>query len=396
MTARRSTSSSRGGGGAARSDSPIWQQAVGAVDGGVLVCAGLLIGIGVVMSYSSTAPLDLGARIPALFLKHLTALAIGLSGAALVVATPLRVWRALAIPAWGIGVLLLALTLVFGVEVNGAQRWLPVPGFGTRFQPVEPVKCATLLAVVSLVARRDGRSELSERRALLALLLTAPVVGLLLLQPDLGNAVVLALLVGAVLVVAGAPWRRLLVGGVGLVAFVSVYVALNDYARRRIVAFLDPGADPQGGGYQLIQSFIAFSRGGLLGEGLGNARQKLYYLPEAHTDFILALIAEELGLVGVVFVFGAFAALWIAGTRLAAGARDRFALLLAFAMTALLTVPAALNAAVVMGAVPTKGLTLPFLSYGGTSLITCCIGLGLLLASGRRSSTGARRNTTWR
>lgn len=389
MSTRRRPKRSPAAGGSS-AESSVW---LGAVDGGVLVSAGLLIGIGVVMSYSSTAPLDLGTPIPALFLKQLTALAIGLSAAALVVATPIRFWRALAIPAWAVGVLLLAATALFGVEVNGAQRWLEVPGLGTRFQPVEPVKCATLLAVVSLVARRDGRHELSERRALLALALTAPVVGLLLIQPDLGNAVVLLLLVGAVLVVAGAPLRRLLVGGVGLAVFVAAYVAANDYARRRVVAFLDPGADPHGSGYQLIQSFIAFSRGGLLGEGLGNARQKLYYLPEAHTDFILALIAEELGLVGVVVVLGSFGALWVAGTRLAAGARDRFALLLAFAMTALLTVPAALNAAVVMGAVPTKGLTLPFLSYGGTSIITCCIGLGLLLAAGRHSAAGGSR---WR
>jgi len=381
---------------ATRDGSRLWQQAAAAVDGGVLVSAGLLIGVGIVMSYSATAPLDLGSRVPALFLKQLLALAIGLGAAAAVAALPLRVWRALALPAWAVGVVLLGLTALVGVEVNGAQRWLEVPGLGTRFQPVEPVKCATLLAVVSLVARRDGRHELSERRALGALGLTAPVVGLLLLQPDLGNAVVLTLLVGGVLVVAGAPLRRLVVAGIGVAVAVAAYVAAHDYARRRVVAFLDPGADPQGSGYQLIQSFIAFSRGGLLGEGLGNARQKLYYLPEAHTDFVLALIAEEAGLLGVGVVLGGFAALWIAGTRLAAGARDRFALLLAFAMTALLTVPAALNAAVVMGAMPTKGLTLPFLSYGGTSLITCCIGLGLLLAAGRRSSPAARRSPRWR
>ena len=150
------------------------------------------------------------------------------------------------------------------------------------------------------------------------------------------------------------------------------------------MGFLDPYREARGAGWQLVQSYVAFGQGGLLGKGLGNGRQKLDYLPEAHTDFVLALIAEELGLVGVLFVLGGFAALWVAGTRGARRATDRFDLRCAFAMVTLLTIPAFINASVVMGLVPTKGLTLPFLSYGRTSLVVSCFALGILLGVARR------------
>ena len=150
------------------------------------------------------------------------------------------------------------------------------------------------------------------------------------------------------------------------------------------MGFLDPFETARGAGWQLVQSYVAFGQGGFFGQGLGNGRQKLEYLPEVHTDFVLALVAEELGLVGVLFVLGAFAALWVAGTRAARRATDRFDLYLAFGMVTLLTVPAFLNASVVMGLVPTKGLTLPFLSYGRTSLVVSCLALGLLLGVARR------------
>ena len=147
---------------------------------------------------------------------------------------------------------------------------------------------------------------------------------------------------------------------------------------------------------QVVQSFVAFGQGGLTGAGLGNGRQKLDYLFGAHTDFVLALIAEELGLLGVLLVLGAFAALLVTGCRVALQAKDRFGLLLAFAMTSLLTVPAILNGAVVMGLVPTKGLTLPFLSYGGTSLVMCCVSLGVLLGVARQSAPARRRHARTR
>jgi cell division protein FtsW len=231
----------------------------------------------------------------------------------------------------------------------------------------------------------------------------APAV-LLLLQPDLGNAVLLFTLVALILIVAGTPLRMLVAPALATSAAVAVYIVNTAYTWSRVTCFVDPWKDPYGDCYQLIQSFVAFGRGGLFGVGLGNGHQKLDFLPEAHTDFVLALVAEELGLLGVLVVLGAFAALFLAGGAIARKAPDRFCLLLAFAMTALITLPAAVNAAVVMGLVPTKGLTLPFLSHGGTSLVMCCAVLGLLLGIGRAGGasratpvvgSGGGRRPTW-
>jgi cell division protein FtsW len=371
------------------SDSLFGGAAIHGLDGGLVASAGILITVGVVMSYSTTAPLALGDRLPPLFLNHLAALALGLCAAFVAALLPIVAWHRLALPLWFVGVALLIATTFLGVEVNGARRWLDLPGLPFRFQPVEFAKCATLLAVASVVAPRDGRGELSRRQTLVAMGLTLPPVALLLNQPDLGNAVLLAILVVLLLIVAGIRLRNLvlpvLVGVLGIVA----YVVRNPYAMRRVASFWDPWKDSLGAGFQLVQSFVAFSQGGLWGVGLGNGRQKLFYLPEAHTDFVLSLVAEELGLIGVLFVLGAFAALLVAGSRIARRTRAHFTLLLAFSATTLLTVPAIVNAAVVMGLLPTKGLTLPFLSYGGSSLVMCCAVLGLLLGISRRSAADA-------
>ena len=352
------------------------------VDPGIAIATGLLIGLGVVMSYSATAALALDAQIPPLFFDHLSGLAMGLSAAAVAYFTPSAVIRRLAFPFWGATVLLLCATLVMGTEVNGAQRWLALPGI--RFQPGELAKCATLLAVAAWLSRKDDRRELSTRRSLQAAGIALLPAALLLLQPDLGNAVVLVTLTAGLLFIAGTPWPRFVLPGIAGILLVGIYIVSNDYAWRRIMGFLDPFSQSQGAGWQLVQSYVAFGQGGLLGQGLGNGRQKLEYLPEVHTDFVLSLIAEELGLVGVLVVLGAFAALWVAGTRAARRATDRFDLLCAFGMVTLLTVPAFLNASVVMGLVPTKGLTLPFLSYGRTSLVVSCFALGILLGVARR------------
>jgi len=362
-------------------------QASNGLDGGVVVAAAVLISMGVVMSYSGTAPLALRESVPPLFLQHLKALIAGLALATAASFIPLRFWHRCAMPFWTIGVLLLVATVLFGDVTNGAQRWLAIPGIGFRFQPVEPVKVATLLAVAAMVARQPGRHGLSRQTALMAAGIAIIPVVLLLSQPDFGNAVLLTALTVMLLMVAGTPIRDLAIPSILLVACIPLYLLKNPYALRRIVAFQDPYADPQGAGFQLIQSFVAFSKGGLLGVGLGNGRQKLFYLPEAHTDFVLALIAEELGLLGVLIVLGSFAALLVAGVRIGRRSQKRFAVLVAFAMTTLLTLPAIINGAVVMGLIPTKGLTLPFLSYGGTSLVMCCVALGILLGIARRSSS---------
>ena len=354
------------------------------VDPGITISTALLISMGVVMSYSATAALALDAKVPPLFSDHLIGLVIGLAAAAGAYAMPALALLRLAMPLWLITVAMLLATLIFGVEVNGAQRWLELPGLALRFQPGELAKCATLIAVAAWLSRKDDRRELSTRRSIQAAGIALLPAGLLVLQPDLGNAVILVSLAAFLLFIAGTPWPRFILPGIAGIVLVSAYIMTNAYAWRRVMGFLDPFRERQGSGWQLVQSYIAFGHGGLFGQGLGNGRQKLDYLPEVHTDFVLALIAEELGLIGVLFVIGAFAALWITGMQVARRARDRFDMLCAFGMVTLLTIPAFLNGAVVMGLVPTKGLTLPFLSYGRTSLIVSCVALGILLGVARR------------
>ena len=354
------------------------------VDPGISISTALLMSMGVVMSYSATAALALDTTFPPLFFNHLIGLTIGLAAAAGAYALPAVALRRLAMPLWMLTVAMLLFTLAFGIEVNGAQRWIEFASIDLRFQPGELAKCATLIAIAAWLSRKDDRRELSTQRSVQAAAIALLPAGLLLLQPDFGNAVVLVSLAAFLLFIAGTPWPRFVLPGIAGVVLASAYVVTNDYAWRRIVGFLDPFREREGPGWQLVQSYVAFGHGGLLGQGLGNGRQKLEYLPEVHTDFVLALVAEELGLVGVLFVLGAFAALWVTGTRVARRARDRFDLLCAFGMVMLLTVPAFLNGAVVMGLLPTKGLTLPFLSYGRTSLVVSCVALGILLGVARR------------
>jgi len=370
----------------------------GGLDTGVSLASLILILFGVVMSYSATAALALDSTLPPLFFDHVTGLLAGGAFGALGYWAPPVVIRRLALPAWGLSVLLLVVTLIVGVEVNGAQRWLELPGVGFRFQPGELAKCVTLIAVADWLSRKQDRRELTNRRTVEAAGIAIVPAGLLLLQPDLGNAVVLVALTALLLFLAGTPWPRFVLPGFVGILLVGIYILFNPYAMRRVTGFLDPFRDSLGSGWQLVQSYLAFGQGSWFGQGLGYSHQKLAYLPEAHTDFVLALVAEELGFVGVLVVLGSFAALWISGTRVARRARDKFDLLCGFGMVSLLTIPAFLNASVVMGLVPTKGLTLPFLSYGRTSLVVCCFALGVLLGVARRhpaSPVHTAREAKW-
>jgi len=353
-----------------------------ALDGGVILSAAILMSLGVVMVYSTTAPLAIGHALPIHFVRHLCVSALAVGIAALAMRVPLALWRRAALPLWGLSVLMLVATLLVGDSAGGAQRWLRVPHAGIAFQPVELAKWATLLVVASALAPLSERAMAGWQPVRTALLFTLPPVLPLLFQPDFGNALVLVALVGVLLFCAGIPLRVLAAPAVVSMAGAVLYVGLRPYALARVRGFLDPWRMAQTEGFQLVQSFVAFGRGELLGVGLGDGRQKLFYLPEAHTDFILSVVAEELGLAGVLVVLGAFAAFLVAGARIARRARDPFALLTAFGMTALIALPAIVNAAVVMGLAPTKGFTLPFLSYGGNSLLVCALAVGILLRLG--------------
>jgi len=359
--------------------------------GGVVASCALLCATGLVMVYSASAPLALDAAFPPHFVRHAAACLVGLGVAALGLRVPLGVWHALALPVWLVGVALLAATAWAGVEINGARRWLEVPGL-LRFQPGEFARWSTLLCAAALLARRRFEPRETTPPAFWALL--GGCVGLpallLFLQPDTSGALMLMGTVGALVFVSGAPLRALL-GAAALGAFVLTTAALlRPYVLDRLRAFLDPWASSQTEGFQVVQSFVAFGRGGSFGVGLGDGRQKLFYLPEAHTDFVLSVVAEETGLLGVALVLGAFAALAVAGLQIARGSRSRFGLLLATAMTVGLVLPAALNAAVVMGVAPATGMTLPFLSYGRTALLMSFLAVGMLLGIARTSTSATR------
>jgi cell division protein FtsW len=357
--------------------------------GGLVLATAVLACVGLVMVWSATAPLAMDAWVPPHFVRQLGGVAMGVVLAIVCMQLPLAAWRRLAYPIWGVCVALLALTLAVGTAVNGAQRWLSVPGLGPVIQPAELAKWATLLATATALSAREG----SARRGSgglrlpvsgLVLALVAIPAALVFVQPDTKGAALLLLLVALQLFVAGTPLRAFLIPAVGAAAALAVAVTVRPYVMSRIVAFLHPWSNAQSEGFQLVQSFVAFARGGLTGVGLGNGRQKLFYLPEAHTDFVLSVVAEELGLVGVACVLGAFVALLAAGVRITGRARSRYALLLAFSMTSFIAVPAAINAAVVMGLVPPTGLTLPFVSYGRSSLLASFAAVGILLGISRR------------
>jgi cell division protein FtsW len=353
--------------------------AANALDGGVIAAFSILAGIGLVMIYSLTAPLAAANAMPPQFIRQLVTLATSILVLIAALRVPLAVWRRLALPLWGVSNALLLATLIVGIEVNGARRWLELPGL--RLQAAEVAKFATVLAVaVLLTASPSRRARL--KRVVRAVALCVPPVALLLLQPDFGSSLVLCAAVGALLFAAGTPMRFLALPIALAAGGAAVYVALRPYAHVRWIGFLDPWATATREGFQLVQSFVAFGRGGLFGVGLGDGRQKLYYLPEVHTDFILAGIAEELGLIGVLVVLGAFAAFVWAGVRIAQRAQEPFAALVAIGMTSLIGIPAAVNAGVVMGLLPTTGFTLPFVSYGGNSLLICSLAVGILLRVG--------------
>jgi cell division protein FtsW len=366
------------------------------LDGAIVTSALLLVGAGMLMNYSTTAALEIGVMIPPLALRHAAGVAFALGCAWAVTRVPIATWQRFAMPFWAISVALLLLTLLGGVEANGARRWLVIPGLPVSIQAAEIARLATVMAVALMVAHASPKALASRALIQRVAILVVPPVALLLFQPDFGSAVMLCGMVVIVLFAAGLPLRTLTLPAVTAVVGAAIYIAARPYARARIVGFFDPWQNAHSEGFQLVQSFVAFGRGGTTGVGLGNGRQKLFYLPEAHTDFILSVVAEEGGLLGVLFVIGAFATLCWAGLRVARRAKSPFAILLATGMTAIVVLPALCNAAVVMGLLPTTGLTLPFLSHGSNSLVCSAIAIGILLRVAMESPRDASSSRTTR
>lgn len=340
-----------------------------------------LLGIGTVMVYSSSAILATTRFQDSHFFlkKQLGWSALGLGVLWSVMSIDYRRWRPVVLPLLLLAFVLLVFVLLppFGQPIHGTRRWLrwgPI-----SFQPTELMKLALVLYLADFLARRQAMMESFLRGVLPPLLVTGGASALVLLQPDLGSSVALAAVVLCMLFLAGA--RTLHMGLIGAAAIPVVIVAVSSasYRLRRFLAFLDPWADPRGAGFQIIQSYLALGGGGFLGRGLGESKQKLFYLPEAHTDFIFAIVGEELGFLGAVTIVGLFGVVLWRGMRIALRLPDPFGRLLAFGVTLMLSTQAIVNLGVVVGLLPTKGLPLPFVSFGGSSLLISMAGVGLLL-----------------
>lgn len=347
----------------------------------------LLLSLGLVMVYSASISIAEAGRgtngNPAHFLsRHAAYLAVGLFAGLVAFQIPMRLWQKYSFPLFLLGVALLVLVLIPGIghEVNGSQRWISL--WLVNLQPSEFMKLFIVFYVANYTVRKAHYLG-SFAKGFLPMLIVMLLVGaLLLLEPDFGSFVVITAIMMAILFLGGMD-LKLFGGLIGfLIAALLVLVWIEPYRMQRFFGFMDPWDDPYGKGYQLSHALIAFGRGEWLGVGLGGSVEKLFYLPEAHTDFLLAVIAEELGFAGVATVVALFAWLvmraFVIGRQ--AAARERhFSALAAQGIGVWLGVQAFINMGVNMGVLPTKGLTLPLMSFGGSSIVASCITLAVLM-----------------
>jgi len=286
----------------------------------------------------------------------------------------------------GISLFLLLAVLVVGTNVNGSSRWLG-SGF-LQVQPSELAKVALILYAADLLARKPKRVRTLE--GLTPFLMVVALAAMLIVaEPDLGTTMVVMLAVAATLVAAGVRIRDLALLGGALAFFALLMTVIEPYRMARLTGFLNPGADASGAGFQAAQAKIALGSGGLFGVGIGNGVQKAFYLPEAHTDMISAVIGEELGLIGILGVVGLFSLFGYAGLRIAQSARDRYGKLLVAGLTSLVLVQATINLFAVMGLAPLTGVPLPFVSYGNSSLLAMLFSVGLILNVARGGTAAA-------
>jgi len=356
-----------------------------------------LLAGGAVMVYSASSARDLlgaGGDGSAFLLRYVGYGALGLLAMHLLTRVRLedvrRATPILLVVAFG----LVVLTLMpgVGVEVNGGRRWLgPGP---LQFQPSELLKVALVLYTARMLAADPGRLRSLRELASPLLAVAGAACALVALQPDLGTALVIAFSLAALLVVAGLPLRTLGILAAGAGVLVLIFALIEPYRRARLTAFVNPWADAGGAGFQSVQGQIALGSGGLFGVGLGQSVQKVFYLPEAHTDFILAVVGEELGVTGILGLLSLYGMLAYAGLRTAKTARGSYAKLLAAGLTAVILCQATLNVFTVLGLAPLTGVPLPFISYGSSNLLVLLAAMGLLLnvaAGGAAPARAGRR-----
>lgn len=340
----------------------------------------LLVGLSVVMVYSASALLALERfHQPYLFLtKQVMWATLGIAVLGLIMRVdyrtykqPVFIWSALAI-AFGCLV-----AVLFSAPVNNARRWFSIGGLGV--QPSELAKLAAIFFIAALLERRMHRINEPGYALLPIGIVTAALAALILLEPDFGTAMSLLAIVCIMVFAAGLNYTYIIGAALAALPVLAMVAMGASYRRRRLLSFLNPWEDPLGDGFQIIQSLIAVGTGGVSGRGLMNGVQKLFYLPEPHTDFIYAVISEELGLVGASLVLLCFCVITWRGLRVALRAPDAFGTFVALGLTTMVAVQALINMSVVLGLMPTKGIPLPFVSFGGSSLLINLLGMGVLL-----------------
>jgi cell division protein FtsW len=347
--------------------------------------AGLLaLGVTMVLSTSYLYSQERFSDGTYFFRKQLMAIGAGSAGLVICSLLPPVTYRRLAYPLLALTFVILVLVLIPGIGVarGGARRWLTLSGFA--FQPAELAKLAIVFYLAHSMTRKEESIQTFSIGVLPHLLVGSVFLGLLLLEPDFGTALILGVLLYMMLFIGGARVSHLM--ATGLMALpVLIYIMLSaEYRLRRLLSFMDPWRDASSSGFQVVQSLIAFGSGQLWGRGLGESRQKLFYLPEAHTDFVFSVIGEELGLLGALVVLALFGIIIVRGLRLTARIEEPFEQYLAFGLTILLGLQALIHMGVVMGMMPTKGLVLPFISYGGSAMVINLTEAGILLGLSRR------------
>jgi cell division protein FtsW len=359
-------------------------------DGTILIVALVLSLLGLIMVFSASGVVAANRFHDSVFFlkRHVAWLLLGCLLMHLASRVEYRVWRTLSVPLLALSAVLLVAVLIpsVGVAAKGARRWLK---FGPiSIQPAEMAKLIVVVYLSAYLAKKGQRIRDFQRGFLPPLIVVAGVSGLVLLEPDLGTVVVLGSVTLGLLFLGGARLAHL--SGLVPIALAGVAVLIwkSPYRWQRLMTFLDPAKDPTGSGFQVNQSFLAFGSGGPVGVGLGEGKQKLFFLPEAHTDFVLALVGEELGLVGTVAVMVLFAVLVLKGFQIAGRAREPFGRHLALGIALLIGTQALINAGVATGLLPTKGLTLPLVSYGGSSLLMNLLAVGILLSISRDRQSG--------
>ena len=361
----------------------------------LLVVITALIGLGIVAVYSSSAMASEATYGGTTWFmtRHLISIACGLLLAVGCLQVPYEALRRSARWLFLVSVVLLVLVAFFGEEVGGARRWFHLGRWSV--QPSEFAQLSLVLYLADLIARRSGTLQRFRAGLLPPLLATGLMAGLVLIQPDLGTAIAMGAVALLLLSVANARWQHLaLIVALGAVALV-VLIWSAEYRRQRMLAFMDPWQDPRGIGYQILQSYFSLASGGLLGVGVGASMQKLFFLPSAHTDFIFAIIGEELGLLGTTAVIGLFALLIICGFRIAITTQDLFSKYLVCGLIGMIGLEAMVNIAVVTGLMPTKGLPLPMVSYGGTSMVVNLLACALIVHASRHAEPAAAAEARW-